>query len=479
MGQNSMTFNSLEIKNFRCFSNYKIGFAPETTVLIGKNGEGKTTVIDAIKQSLSFLFSKDKSIASPASASAGYLNMTPYSKGDAFFCAEERDHLYPIQIKAEATLLKDEAHPLDWALTKNSASGKIQTSPYKKAYTTCIELMDKTQARPIFAYFSDSYPHIKSNVNKEATTVLKSSNPLPRNFGYYEWDAETSCTLIWRHRFINVWEKWSSLKTAIDLIKERIKRADSNNTSELTKEQNTLDIRVKETKAVQDELIFIAGCIKQFSASTHIANQDFEVLDIIVDYRGSDRYVEFLFANGDKTIFDNLPAGYKRIFSMVFDIAYRSFTLNGASGLNDIFGIVLIDEIDLHLHPTLEQEVLQRLKSTFPNVQFIVTTHSPLVISNFAQDEKNQIIRMTQRDGVYNNDVLPNIFGIDYNTSLTGAMNTPARPLDLDEYIDDFFILKDQGSEKEARAVYQKIVQLTGADSDTIQKISERLRLIE
>ena len=86
---------------------------------------------------------------------------------------------------------------------------------------------------------------------------------------------------------------------------------------------------------------------------------------------------------------------------------------------------------------------------------------------------------MTQRNGVYSNDVLPNIFGVDYNTSLTGAMNTPARPLDLDEYIDDFFILKDQGLDNEALAVYQKIVQLTGANSDTIQQITERLRLID
>ena len=473
-----MTFNSLEIQNFRCFNHYKIEFAPETTVLIGRNGEGKTTIVDAIKRSLSFLFSKDKSIASPASASAGYLNMTPYIKGDAYFSAEERDYLYPIQVKAEATLLKNSAYTLNWALTKNSANGKIQTSPYKEAYKTCIELTDKTQARPIFAYFSDSYPHIKSKVNKEATDVLKSSNPLPRNFGYYEWDAETSCTLIWRNRFINVWEKWSSLKTSIDLINERIKRTDASNTKVLTQEKRILELRTEEAKTIQDELLFIAGCVKQFSASVHLANQDFEVLDVIVEYRGSERYVEFLFANGTKTIFDNLPAGYKRIFSMVFDIAYRSFTLNGA-GVKDIFGIVLIDEIDLHLHPTLEQEVLQRFKSTFPHIQFIVTTHSPLVISNFSQDDRNQIVRMTQRDGVYSNDTLPNLFGIDYNTSLTGAMNTPPRPLDLDEYMDDFFILKDQGLEQEAMEVYQKIVQLTGVNSDTIQKISERLRLIE
>lgn len=478
MGQNSMTFNSLEIKNFKCFNDYKIQFAPETTVLIGKNGEGKTTIIDAIKRSLSFVFSKDRSIENPVSASAGYLNLTPYNKQDVYFCSDTRDYVYPVHIQAQATFTKDATNLLDWSLIKNNANSRIQSSHYKDAYKTYTELTDKNQARPVFAYFSDSYPHIKSKISAEASGILKSSNALPRNFGYFEWDTETSCTMIWRHRFINVWEKWSSLKTAMDLIHERIARLDKKNTLDIAKEQALLAQRTTEANAIRNELLFIADAIKRFTAPMSIDNQNFEVLDIVVDYRGSDRYVEFLFANGEKTIFDNLPAGYKRTFSIVFDIAYRSYILNSEAEKN-VFGVVLIDEIDLHLHPTLEQEILQRFKNTFPNIQFIVTTHSPLVIANFKQDERNQIIRMTLQNGVYGNDLLPNLFGIDYNTSLIGAMNTPSRPIDLEEYIDDFFILKEQGLEEEAKVMYQKIIQLTGADSPTIKKIAERIRLTE
>ena len=109
-----------------------------------------------------------------------------------------------------------------------------------------------------------------------------------------------------------------------------------------------------------------------------------------------------------------------------------------------------------HLHPSLEQEVLQRFMNTFPNIQFIVSTHSPLVISNLNTQEKNasgdsrnRVYRMVM--GQKKPDILPNMFGVDYSTSMSDFMNTPSRNLQVKELIDDYVILKYQKLEDKAK----------------------------
>lgn len=86
---------------------------------------------------------------------------------------------------------------------------------------------------------------------------------------------------------------------------------------------------------------------------------------------------------------NQLSDGYKSTISLVADIAYRMAVLNPQL-LGDVCketdGIVLIDEVDLHLHPTWQQRILGDLKAIFPKVQFIVSTHAPAVI-NTAKSE--------------------------------------------------------------------------------------------
>lgn len=66
-------------------------------------------------------------------------------------------------------------------------------------------------------------------------------------------------------------------------------------------------------------------------------------------------------------------------------------------GARELQGLVLIDEIDLHLHPTWQRRCIPILKKIFPNVQFVVTTHSPLVLTGF---EQHEIVRLRLEDGL-------------------------------------------------------------------------------
>jgi predicted ATP-binding protein involved in virulence len=97
---------------------------------------------------------------------------------------------------------------------------------------------------------------------------------------------------------------------------------------------------------------------------------------------------------------ERMSDGYRITVALVADIAARMAEANPSvecSGLEDPLqtsGIVLIDEIDLHLHPTLQRDILRRLHSIFPNVQFVVSTHSPNVV--IAALDIVQIVKIEQ-----------------------------------------------------------------------------------
>lgn len=121
----------------------------------------------------------------------------------------------------------------------------------------------------------------------------------------------------------------------------------------------------------------------------------------------------------DKTLNVNqLSQGEKSLMALVGDIARRLAMMN-PSLENPLRGkgIILIDEIDMHLHPQWQRSIIQRLQTTFPNCQFILTTHSPLVISD------TQDILVYDLDG-QDITALPSLYGQDANTVLLQYMDT-------------------------------------------------------
>lgn len=116
-----------------------------------------------------------------------------------------------------------------------------------------------------------------------------------------------------------------------------------------------------------------------------------------------------------------LSQGEKSLMALVGDIARRLAMLN--PGLENPLtgdGIVLIDEVDLHLHPSWQRTLCSRLTDTFPNCQFVLTTHSPLVIS----DTKDLLV-YTLDNGELRK--LPSQYGQDANTVLLDVMDTHIR----------------------------------------------------
>jgi predicted ATP-binding protein involved in virulence len=126
-----------------------------------------------------------------------------------------------------------------------------------------------------------------------------------------------------------------------------------------------------------------------------------------------------------------LSQGEKSLMALVGDIARRLAMLNPALD-NPLTGdgIVLIDEVDLHLHPSWQRSIIDRLTHTFPNCQFILTTHSPLVISDC-----KDVLVYALTDGALQE--LPSQYGQDANTVLLDVMDTSIRNEKIDAELND------------------------------------------
>jgi predicted ATP-binding protein involved in virulence len=135
--------------------------------------------------------------------------------------------------------------------------------------------------------------------------------------------------------------------------------------------------------------------------------------------------------NGETLNVAQLSQGEKSLMTLVGDIARRLAMLNPALE-NPLagHGIVLIDEVDLHLHPSWQRSLCDRLIETFPNCQFVLTTHSPLVIS----DCKNVLV-YTLANGELRQ--LPSQYGQDANTVLLDVMDTSIRNEKINAELND------------------------------------------
>lgn len=102
---------------------------------------------------------------------------------------------------------------------------------------------------------------------------------------------------------------------------------------------------------------------------------------------------------GSERKFEELSEGYRSILIFVSDLIYRINEMAAGRPIIDLKGIVLVDEIDLHLHPRWQRVLPKRLRTLFPNIQFIFTTHSPTIIQGASEDAVIYRVYRNTEDG--------------------------------------------------------------------------------
>ena len=328
-----MKIESLRLEHFRRFDDFTISFDKQLTVLVAKNGAGKTSILDGLATALGPFLTRLPGVNGinpketdfqifPDGSKPAYMRITAESfEGVKWDRTEKRD-------KAKGTA-KQIPEALGVKPINEYADGFIEQFNNRIAF----EL-------PIFAYYG---------AGRGVFDVPARKRGFGKNFTRF--DALKGC-LESRTNFRGFVEYFYSLEEI------------ENNKQ---KEARSFEIEIAELRAIREA---VNKMIPAFSNP-----RGAYPAGIYVDWQqdGIKKQLRI----------EQLSDGYRTTLAMVMDIAARMAEANpDMSSPLGSHGVVMIDEVDLHLHPGWQQTILLDLMRTFPNVQFIVSTHSPQVISS-------------------------------------------------------------------------------------------------
>ena len=165
------------------------------------------------------------------------------------------------------------------------------------------------------------------------------------------------------------------------------------------------------------------------------------MLDGFTNLRVNRHPLSMTIRKGSKTLrIEQLSDGEKCTLAMFGDLARRLSIANPyLDNPLEGYGIVLIDEIELHMHPGWQRKVLPTLSKLFPNIQFIVTTHSPQVLGEV--NDKYNIISLETVDGKTTIEYIHRLDAVDSNVILEDLMNVPSRNVETSKYISQIHAL--------------------------------------
>ena len=424
-----MFLKSMTLHNFRCFSDLKVNFNNRLTVLVGNNGAGKSTVLEAAAIAAGTL----------TSAMDGLTNYG-IKKSDAHYkCFDLGSNVdvqpqFPVEITAVGPI---DGQEISWVRNLNSAKGRGGLASAKEMtriaenYQSRMRSGDKELKLPIISYYGTGRLW---NQHREKKNDIFEKNS--RSNGYIDsLDGAANDKLMM---------KWFQKMTM-----QQFQRG------ELIPEFTAVRM------AMEQVFASIAG-----------------VSDVQVQFNLDTSDIDILYFDKNKEHIripvSLLSDGYKCTISLIADIAYRMAILNPQlldKVLTETEGIVLIDEIDLHLHPSWQKRILKDLMEVFPKVQFIVSTHAPEVINSAKQES---IVVLSH------NTVMPAMnetYGKDANTILREVMEVSERPDDIKQLFDQLYSLLDEEAWQQAEHVIEKLEEEIGSNDPEVNACRVRLEL--
>lgn len=199
---------------------------------------------------------------------------------------------------------------------------------------------------------------------------------------------------------------------------------------------------------------------------TNLRIQESPRLGFVVDKRGKPFYLH------------QLSDGERGLLALVFDLTRRLAIANPESEnpIAEGVALVLIDEIELHLHPKWQRDVLGRLRSTFQNCQFVVTTHSPLVLGEV---EARCVRFLEYQDGKVVATTPTEAYGMDANRILQELMGAPVRNKQMETELRDLFELIDAEDFTHAREKIVALEQQLGEHEPELTRAQSLITFLE
>ena len=414
-----MKLKSVEIENYRAIEKLELALDPSLTVFHGDNSHGKTSVLSAIAVGLG---------AVPF--------LLPDVSGIGFLKKDRREGGECVRVSLTTT------NEITWERT---------SSYVRKRRWTLSE--DTAQERP-----RHTLRELKQWLEKTALAAWETPIDLPI-MAFYDTERVVRGLAKRRGRPKSAISRYAALEGALSArtsFRELFEWFYIKENEELReqRERRDLDFRLKELTAVRDAISSMIDCI----AEPHV---ELRPMRFVVSERLDGEAAE-------KRTLDQLSGGCQAVLALAADLAWRM--AQGNPHLDNTLSseaIVLIDEIELHLHPSWQQRILGDLRRTFPNAQFIVSTHSPQVLTTV---EPQHIVEL-YRDGDRIVAGAPGgaTYGAEAGDVLSVVMGVDERPPEnrftkaLDQY--RRLIREERWESKEALALRESLESMSPYDS--------------
>ena len=409
-----MKLELIRIQNFRAIERLHLRPHPQMTVLHGDNAHGKTSVLSAIAAGLGAI-----PTALPGVAGLGLKR------------ADRRDGSEYTRVLLKTT---DEVaweqrlgKRLDWFKEPNHKHLNY-TGPLRDLKNwlnrTALAGWGQPTALPVVAYYDTDRAVVEA--------MRRGPRSKDSNSRYLALAGALAAKTSFRELF-----EWFYEKENEELREQR--------------ERKRLDYRLKDLSVVREAITSMVGSV----SDPHV---EMRPMRFVVSQTLDD--------GTEKRSLGELSGGCRAVLALAGDLARRM--AQGNPHLADPLhseAVVLIDEVDLHLHPSWQQRILRDLTRTFPNAQFIVSTHSPQVLTTVMPE---QIVELHREDGaVVASRTSATTYGAEAGEVLVAVMGVKERPANnftdkLQEYLR--LVGRGRGASKAAAALRGELEELSPQD---------------
>ena len=402
-----MRIQSIDIAGFRGISDLSLDFSEGINVLAGINGAGKSTVLDCAAILLSRLIGRIRS-----SAGTGRL----FSESDINNDVRETRNSIEIHFRGEI---------VQWRVTKGRKGRRKQRIGGLEQLRTHVDLL-----------------HSELEANESLTLPLAVYYPVNRAV------LDIPLRIRTKHGFdrLAAYDQalsgsWSSFRIFFEWFRQR---------EDLENER-----RLEKPRFCDHQLQAVRTATESMLPGFRNLRVRRSPLRMVVE------------KDGEELIVNQLSDGEKCALAMVGDLARRMATANPHMQEPLVAeAIVLIDEIDLHLHPAWQHTLPSTLEETFPKCQFLLSTHSPAILSHL---DPNSIWMLERTSGGIEARRPAQAYGQTVDRVLEDVMNVPARPVEVGDELARLFLAIEQGKLQEAGRILRELKGEIGSDPDLVK----------